>query len=90
MIQWLRCHGLVKKIGRTYKYYVTSAGRSVMTAGLKRKTAAHSGACTRHGRAIACRKSCRGVNGVGDVETTRLLMELRDHIRGSLYVALAA
>jgi hypothetical protein len=38
MIQRLRCHGLVKKIGRTYKYYVTPAGRSVMTAGLKLKT----------------------------------------------------
>jgi hypothetical protein len=38
MIQRLRCHGLVKKIGHTYKYYITSAGRSVMTAGLKLKT----------------------------------------------------
>jgi hypothetical protein len=38
MLRRLRCHGLVKKIGRTYKYYVTSAGRSVMTTGLKLKT----------------------------------------------------
>jgi hypothetical protein len=40
MLKRLRCHGLVKKIGRTYKYYVTPAGRSVMTAGLKLKTIA--------------------------------------------------
>ena len=38
MLRRLRCHGLVKKIGRTYKYYVTSLGRSVMTTGLKLKT----------------------------------------------------
>jgi hypothetical protein len=40
MLKRLRCHGLVKKIGRTYKYYVTPAGRSVMTGGLKLKTIA--------------------------------------------------
>jgi hypothetical protein len=40
MLKRLRCHGLVKKVGRTYKYYVTPAGRSVMTAGLKLKTTA--------------------------------------------------
>jgi hypothetical protein len=38
MLRRLRCHGLVKKMGRTYKYYVTAAGRSVMTTGLKLKT----------------------------------------------------
>ena len=38
MIRRLRRHGLNKKVGRTYKYYVTSAGRSVMTAGLTLKT----------------------------------------------------
>jgi hypothetical protein len=38
MLRRLRCHGLLKKIGGTYKYYVTSTGRSVMTAGLKLKT----------------------------------------------------
>jgi hypothetical protein len=38
MLRRLRGHGLVKKVGRTYKYYVTAAGRSVMTTGLKLKT----------------------------------------------------
>jgi hypothetical protein len=38
MLRRLRSHGLIKKIGRTYKYYVTAAGRSVMTTGLKLKT----------------------------------------------------
>jgi hypothetical protein len=40
MLKRLRCHGLVKKIGHTYKYYVTPAGRSAMTAGLKLKNIA--------------------------------------------------
>ncbi len=30
----LRAHGLIKKVGRAFKYYVTAAGRSVMSAGL--------------------------------------------------------
>jgi hypothetical protein len=38
MLRRLRSHGLLKKVGRTYKYYVTAAGRSVMTTGLKLKT----------------------------------------------------
>lgn len=33
----LRTHGLIKKIGRTYKYYLTDFGRHVATAGLKLK-----------------------------------------------------
>lgn len=33
----LRTHGIVKKIGRTYKYYLTAAGRAVVLAGLKVK-----------------------------------------------------
>lgn len=31
----LRTHGLVKKVGRTYKYYVTELGRHVSLTGLK-------------------------------------------------------
>ena len=31
----LRVHGLVKRIGRTYKYYVTELGRRVVLTGLK-------------------------------------------------------
>jgi hypothetical protein len=40
MLRRLRSHGVgvVKKVGRTYKYYVTAAGRSVMTTGIKLKT----------------------------------------------------
>jgi hypothetical protein len=33
----LRTHGLIKKIGRTYKYYLTALGRTVVLAGLKVK-----------------------------------------------------
>jgi hypothetical protein len=33
----LRVHGLIKKIGRTYKYYLTSLGKQVITLGLKLK-----------------------------------------------------
>jgi hypothetical protein len=35
MLKRLRTHGLIKKIGRRYKYYLTSLGRTVATAGLK-------------------------------------------------------
>lgn len=33
----LRLHGLIKKIGRTYKYYLTSFGKQVIATGLKLK-----------------------------------------------------
>lgn len=33
----LRLHGLVKKIGRTYKYYLTTFGRHVVLTALKLK-----------------------------------------------------
>ena len=33
----LRVHGIVKKVGRTYRYYLTSIGRRVILAGLKFK-----------------------------------------------------
>ena len=33
----LRTHGLIKKIGRTYKYYLTALGKQVVTLGLKLK-----------------------------------------------------
>jgi hypothetical protein len=33
----LRNHGLIKKIGRTYKYYVTGLGKQVTALGLKLK-----------------------------------------------------
>jgi hypothetical protein len=35
MLKRLRTHGLVKKIGCRYKYYLTTLGRTVATAGLK-------------------------------------------------------
>ena len=31
----LRLHGLIKRVGRTYKYYITTFGRRVLTLGLK-------------------------------------------------------
>ncbi|MGH9629300.1 MAG: MarR family transcriptional regulator [Bryobacteraceae bacterium] len=33
----LRIHGLIKKIGRTYKYYLTALGKQVISLGLKLK-----------------------------------------------------
>ena len=33
----LRVHGLIKKVGRTYKYYVTALGKQVTALGLKLK-----------------------------------------------------
>ena len=33
----LRLHGLIKRVGRTYKYYLTAFGRHVAVAGLKLK-----------------------------------------------------
>jgi hypothetical protein len=35
MLRRLRTHGLVKKVGHTYKYYVTSFGKEVVTTALK-------------------------------------------------------
>ena len=35
MLKRLRTHGLIQKIGRTYKYYVTSLGKEVVTTALK-------------------------------------------------------
>lgn len=37
ILKRLRIHGLIKKIGRTYKYYLTPLGRAVIAAGLKLK-----------------------------------------------------
>ncbi len=35
MLKRLRTHGLIKKIGRRYKYYLTTLGRTVATASIK-------------------------------------------------------
>ena len=37
IIKRLRTHGLVKKIGHSYKYYLTKIGRNIITAGLQLK-----------------------------------------------------
>lgn len=37
LLKRLRAHGLIKKIGWTYKYYLTSFGKQVITTGLKLK-----------------------------------------------------
>ena len=31
----LRTHGMIKRVGRTYKYYITKLGRRVITSGVK-------------------------------------------------------
>ena len=35
LLKRLRTHGLLKRVGRTYKYYLTALGRRVILAGLK-------------------------------------------------------
>jgi predicted MarR family transcription regulator len=35
LLKRLRTHGLVKKVGRTYKYYVTAFGKEVVATALK-------------------------------------------------------
>jgi hypothetical protein len=37
MLKRLRTHGMIKKIGKTYKYYLTKLGRKVIISGLKLK-----------------------------------------------------
>lgn len=37
LLKRLRTHGLIRRIGRTYKYYLTAFGRRVAVAGLKLK-----------------------------------------------------
>ena len=34
----LRTHGLIKRVGRTYKYYLTNLGRRAILTGLKVRT----------------------------------------------------
>ena len=49
LLKCLRMHGLIKKIGKTYKYYLTKLGRRVITTALKLRrlylipTLAHAG-----------------------------------------------
>ena len=35
LLKRLRTHGLIKKVGRRYKYYLTKFGRRILTAALK-------------------------------------------------------
>jgi hypothetical protein len=35
LLKRLRLHGLIRKVGRTYKYYLTQFGKQVLTAGIK-------------------------------------------------------
>jgi len=37
ILKRLRLHGLIKKVGKTYKYYLTSLGKQVIVAGLSYK-----------------------------------------------------
>jgi len=37
MMKRLRLHGLIKKVGHTYKYYLTALGKQVIPLGLKLK-----------------------------------------------------
>jgi hypothetical protein len=39
VIKRMRTHGLIKKVGRRYKYYLTKVGRHVLTAALKIRNA---------------------------------------------------
>jgi DNA-binding IclR family transcriptional regulator len=35
LLKRMRLHGLIKKIGRTYKYYLTAFGKHVIATGIK-------------------------------------------------------
>jgi hypothetical protein len=35
LLKRLRLHGLIRKVGRTYKYYLTQFGKQVLTTGIK-------------------------------------------------------
>ena len=35
LLKRLRVHGLIKKVGHTYKYYLTQFGKDVVATGLK-------------------------------------------------------
>ena len=35
LLKRLRVHGLIKKVGHTYKYYLTRFGKDVLATGLK-------------------------------------------------------
>lgn len=37
ILKRLRMHGIIKKVGKTYKYYLTALGRQIIVAGLKFK-----------------------------------------------------
>ena len=37
LMKRLRTHGMIKKIGKTYKYYLTALGKQVVSLGLKLK-----------------------------------------------------
>ena len=37
MLKRLRTHGMIKKIGHTYKYYLTKLGRKIIISALKMK-----------------------------------------------------
>ena len=37
LLKRLRLHGIIKKVGKTYKYYLTELGRHVAVAGLTLK-----------------------------------------------------
>ncbi len=37
LMKRLRTHGLIKKVGKTYKYYLTALGKQILTLGLKLK-----------------------------------------------------
>ncbi len=37
LLKRLRVHGRIKKVGRTYKYYLTALGRQIIALGLKLK-----------------------------------------------------
>ena len=37
MLKRLRVHGIIKKIGKSYKYYITSYGKEMLFMGMKLK-----------------------------------------------------
>jgi len=51
LLKRLRCHGLIKKVGHCYKYYLTALGRRVVATAVRiREMTIIPSLCADHGR----------------------------------------
>jgi hypothetical protein len=69
----LRTHGLIKKIGRTYKYYLTGLGKQVIALGLKLKN------LYRHSRTLSGNRPLKSLARFGkDLMIKVLILSTRE------------